>query len=122
MASQNEVHSESGNEKTEKGDRESTAEKGGSVDLETKDKQPAPFSEFDPFRATRTSTLVGETSALLEQVHLEPSFSEGTDEAMLRKLYADAEERSMWSETRSDAFLSVLRLGIPTPPRGKRIL
>lgn len=122
MASQNEMHSESGIEKVEGTNTESGSGDSRVTDLQTRDRQAAPFSEFDPFRADRTRQVISETDEFLGQINAQPNGFERASETDLQKLSEDAFERSKWSETRSDAFLGVLRLGRPVPPRSKRIL
>ena len=122
MAPQDEVHEESRNVEDSKVHRQSGQSDAKSTKLETTEKQPAPFSEFDPFRATRYSTLNSETQDFLSGMGKQASGFENLDENQLRSLYSDAEERARWSQARQDAFTGILRLGTATPPRGKRIL
>ena len=122
MAPQDEVHKESGNVEDSKIHRKSGPEDTSGNKLETTEKQPAPFSEFDPFRATRYSTLTSETQDFLSGMGKQASGFENLDEDQLRSLYSDVEERSRWSKARQDAFTGILRLGTATPPRGNRIL
>jgi len=81
-----------------------------------------PFSENDPFRATRISETVGQTASLLSEVQMEASGFQGATTEQFAALSRDAEERASWSQTRQDGFVGLLRLGKSTPPRSKRIL
>ena len=122
MASQSKGDPESGIETSKEDDKSTGSGSDRSIDAQTQQQQPAPFSEFDPFRAARTSAVRSETDRLLEPLQVEQSGFEDTTEAQRRQLYADAEERASWSKARSDAFISLLRLGKPIPSRGNRIL
>lgn len=122
MASQNEVHKESGNDQVDKDDKQAGDQSTRSTELETREKQPPPFSEFDPFRATRYRTLNSETQNFFNPLGIEATGFDGVDESELRSLQEDAEERARWSKTRQDAFSGVVRLGTAVPPRNKRLL
>ena len=122
MASQNESDKESGTTKVKEEGSVNVGEVSGSTNLETEKQQPAPFSEFDPFRTARIGQINSEAAALLEPLQMQSVGLEGATEAELRKLYEDAEERATWNKARSDAFTGILRLGKRVPPRSKRIL
>ena len=109
-------------EENKGGDQVSTPGSNGSIDLETPQQQPAPFSEFDPFRASRISTLRSETQAFSELVGKEITGFEDATPDELQQFYKDAEERAGWPKARQDAFKGFVRLGFGTPPRSKRIL
>ena len=122
MESQNEMHQKSGNEEASGTNEEVKQKSGGTINVETVEQRPAPFSEFDPFRSTRISTLNSETQAFLSELGSEVTGFENLDENELRSLQKDAEERARWSQARSDAFSGILRLGVKTPGRGERLL
>jgi hypothetical protein len=122
MEPQSKSNPQSRNEEVKGGDQISATGSNGSADLATTEQQPAPFSEFDPFRASRIAALNSETAAFCELVGVEPTGLENATEAELRQFYKDAEERAGWSQTRQDVFAGFVRMGLPTPPRTKRIL
>ena len=122
MASQNEVHSETGNDKNTEDSRQLDSKPTGSTKLETTQQSPPPFSEYDPFRASRIDTLDSETKGFLNSLSLSATGIEKCNEDQLRALQEDAQERSRWSQTRQDAFNGILRLGAAIPPRDNRIL
>ena len=118
MASQNEMHQETGVKETGTDNKSDTGKSIKTTNVETKEQQAPPFSEFDPFRTHRISEVSSETETFLGEMGLRPAGLENADENQLRTLSKDAEERQGWSETRSDAFRGVLRLGSGTPPPG----
>ena len=122
MASQDEMHEKSGVSQASESDKQTTVQPGEGTKLETPNQQPAPFSEFDPFRATRTAQVISETQAFLDPLGKTLTGTEGLNEDQLRSLSADAQERAQWSQAGQDAFTSLLRLGSTIPPRGKRVL
>jgi hypothetical protein len=122
MASPNESNQESrdkhppsSSESTRSNDRRST-------DLESAEQHYEPFSNEDPYGASRITALRGETSTLLDEIQAEATHFERTNHKQLQHLHEDAIERSKWSETRQDGFISILRLGKSTPPRANRVL
>ena len=122
MAAQNESNPKSGDVQSE--DKTQHSDNGATrgVSLESANKQPAPFSEFDPFRSQRITETRSETATFLAQFSLQPTGFENANESELLRLSEDAAERAQWSEAQSDAFSGVLRLAIPTPRRSNRIL
>ena len=95
---------------------------GKSVELESIDREPEPFSDDDPFRAARIGEVVGETSGLLSEVQVQGAGFEGLTNREYADLHKNAAERKRWPEARQDGFISILRLGKPVPPRSKRVL
>ena len=122
MASQNEMHPGTGNEPDSKSNENDSTAKSLPVVVETKEQPAPPFSEFDPWRAHRYREVSSETSDFLDSMGLKSVGIESADEDQLRTLSKDAEERQGWSQTRSDAFRGIIRLGAILPPRGNRIL
>lgn len=122
MASQSESNPKPRDEETEESSNETGDRNTGGTQLETQNPEPAPFSEFDPFRTSRLAALREQTDALCQTMGIEPVGLEQFNEAELRQLASDAEERSKWSQAKKDAFAAILRLGYPTPPRTRRIL
>lgn len=122
MASPNESNPQSGNDEVKGSNSESGPVPGGMSDVSAKDKPPAPFSEFDPFRSARFNEIYRETDKLLGPLQIEYDGIEGASEAQLRQFYEDAAERASWSEARQDAFTSILRFHKPIPSRSERIL
>eukprot|EP00918_Siedleckia_nematoides_P004062 GHVU01009148.1.p1 GENE.GHVU01009148.1~~GHVU01009148.1.p1 ORF type:complete len:345 (+),score=15.02 GHVU01009148.1:389-1423(+) len=111
-----------GMQKNTESNKQSQTGTTNTANMETTAQQPPPFSEFDPFRAARYRALSSETKALCDSVSIGITGIENLNEDQLRTLQEDAEERSRWSEARSDAFSGLLRLGATVPPRGKRVL
>ena len=122
MASQDEMHPQSRDAKDTENNQQSQNSATNAANMETTAQQPPPFSEFDPFRAARYRALSSETQALCDSVSIGITGIENLNEDQLRTLQEDAEERTRWSEARSDAFSGLLRLGAKVPARGKRIL
>ena len=122
MASQDEVHSKPRDAKDNEVNKQDGQSDIGTTDVEARELPPAPFSEFDPFRADRYRSLNRETQTFLGELGAEAVGIEGLDENQLRSLQADAEERERWQPARQDAFRGILRLGAAVPSRDKRLL
>lgn len=122
MAPQNESDPKPRDEKTKVDDTETSVGSSRSVSVESAKQRIEPFSDDDTQYSARARALVSETAGLLDQVHAQPAGFNGATPEQLANLYKDANERALWNQARQDGFLSILRLGLPTPPRSKRIL
>ena len=117
MASQNESNPQPGDDKVKESNGANDANTNTGTGIQARPQQAAPFSEFDPFRATRIDTLRSETDKLLESIQVQIDGLEDAAETELRNLYENVSEYQRWSKTRQDAFTSILRLGKPVPSR-----
>ena len=122
MESQSKSDQESGNEENKKSDKRDVIRDSGSIDLESREREIEPFSDADPWRASRISETVGETQSILDKIQAAAIGFEHLNDVELRRIYKDAEERARWRQTRQDGFDALLRLARRTPPRGQRIL
>lgn len=122
MASQNESDQKYRDGEVKESNGENDANTNSGTGVQTQQQQAAPFSEFDPFRSTRIDTLRSEADQLLESLQVRVDGIEDATETELRNLHKNVSEYQGWSQTRKDAFTSVLRLGKPTPTRSNRIL
>lgn len=122
MEAPNESDTRTRNESPETDTGETSGRNVTRNDLETSNVEPSPFSELDPYRPARITSLRGETDEFLQEIQLEAVGFSGSNDEQLRHFLKDAEERAGWSQTRQDAFRSILRLGKPIPRRSSRIL
>lgn len=122
MESQNEVHQKTGNEKVTETDKQPQPQHTRRASDETREIQPAPFSEFDPFRSARIDALHSEAKDLSTSLSIKLTGIDGLNENELRAFQEDAEERQRWSKARQDAFGGIVRLGANVPPRANRVL
>jgi len=122
METSRESNPQSGNENAEVSDQQLQSGANRTSDMAPEVVDIVPFSENDPFRATRISETVGETASLLSEVQMEASGFQGATPEQFAALSRDAAERASWSQTRQDGFIGLLRLGKPTPSRSQRIL
>lgn len=122
MAPQNEGNEESRNQKVEGSNQQDGSSISASADLESPQQQIEPFTDADPFRAARTRETIGETESILAEVQSKAVGFNDLADFELANLYKDATERAKWEPARQDAFIGILRLGKPVPPRAKRVL
>lgn len=122
MASQNESDEKSRTDEVEKRDSKVESRGGASTELETKELEIKPYSNEDPLRASRIDALAGETQNLLDKISVEAVGFDRANSESLSDIHKDAVERSKWRPARQDAFIGILRLGNPVPPRSKRVL
>jgi tRNA/tmRNA/rRNA uracil-C5-methylase (TrmA/RlmC/RlmD family) len=122
MATQNEMHQESGNEKAEKDNQSTELQTSASSDLESREQRIEPFTDNDPYLPSRITETRSETEALLSGLSIKPVGFENVNRKQAKRLYEDAIERAGWSQARQDAFNGILRLGTSIPPRSKRVL
>ena len=90
MESQNEMHqgARTPEDKSQTGTNDTTGT--SATQLETPQQRPQPFSEFDPFRATRIDEVASETKDLFDSLSLRGNGFENLDENQLRTLREDA--------------------------------
>lgn len=122
MASQREVDKKPGS-----GEVESDAElyeKRPSRNTESApgDVRPVPWSDEDPQRPDRIAEAISETDAFLSQFRCEGVGYEDISVSEYQRLSENAQERKRWGQARKDAFTGLVRLAVPTPPRGRRVL
>jgi len=122
METSSESNPQPGNENAEGSNQQFQPGTNRTSDMAAQVVDIVPFSENDPFRATRISETVGETASLLSEVQMEATGFQGATTEQLAALSKDAEERASWSQARQDGFVGLLRLGKPTPARSQRIL
>lgn len=94
----------------------------GAANVESTRVQPEPWSDEDAERPARIAQAIGETETFLSGFRVQGDGYSDTDAKQYQRLSEDAKERAGWSTTRQDAFASLIRMAVPTPPRGKRIL
>lgn len=92
------------------------------TDVEAIYVQPEPWSEGDPLRANRIAEARSQTDSFLEEIRATGNGYGDLPPGQYRRLSEDAQERARWTKARSDAFRGILRLGIGTPSRFKRVL
>ena len=122
MEPQNEMHQKSGAEADQRQAQQVESGDHKSADMASGEQRIEPFSNDDPFLATRITETRSETDRLLQSISSEPVGFERLNRKQIKSLYANAVERSQWSQARQDAFASVLRLGVRVPPRANRVL
>ena len=117
METQSKSNSQPGPEEAKSNDSQSKTTGVQSTNLEAKDVPIVPFSENDPFRATRIAETNRQTAELCQSLSGEAVGFENADGNTVKALYQDAEERAGWSQARKDGFYGLLRLGVKTPRR-----
>ena len=122
MAPQNEMHKESRDEDIESADGNARTVSDKGADLESRNIEPEPFSNDDPFLATRIAETRSQTNALFESLSLKTAGFENATNEQYRRISEDAIERAKWPEAIQDEFEGLLRLGRKIPPRSRRIL
>lgn len=122
MASQNEVHEESRDVEVEEHVTRNGPGNSESVNVESRNQPIEPFTDADPFIATRITETTGQVSSLLEPLSFEAVGFENLTNEQYRHLSEDAIERAKWPKAIQDEFEGFLRLGRPLPPRSKRVL
>lgn len=122
MASQNESDTKSGNDDANELHSRSRHSDSDGSQLESKGREPEPFSNEDPLLPVRIGQAVGEATSFLSEVQIEGIVPEGTTNREFKTLFNDAVERKSWSQARQDGFVSILRLARPIPSRANRIL
>lgn len=122
MEPQNESNEKSGIDQVKETSPSANVGYVGTTNVETNDLPIEPFTESDPFRASRIDQTISETTTLLQSVSQQDSNIEDVDVDTIKALHQDASERSKWSKTRTDGYTGLLRLAVPTPPRSKRVL
>jgi len=91
-------------------------------DVASKELSVERFSESDPQRSARIAEVDGEASSFLSGLGYRMLRPEDMDTGEWRRLQRYGAEREGWNETTSNVFKGILRLGLRTPPRSKRVL
>lgn len=122
MVASSEGHEGPGKEAVSRPASRSESEASGTTNVASKELSVERFSESDPQRSRRIAEVDGEAGAFLSDLGYRMQRPEDLDATEWRRLQRDVAERQGWNEATSNVFKGILRLGVSTPPRSKRVL
>jgi len=122
MVTSSEGHEGPGKEATSRASSRSESQTSGASNVASEVVPVERFSESDPQRSRRIAEIDGEASAFLSNLGYRMQRPDDMDAGEWRRLQRHGAERAGWNEATSDVFEGILRLGVPTPPRSKRVL